>query len=148
MPSKFASGKNAISQCDRCSFRFKLRDLRTLTIKTKQVNIKVCRDCWEQDQPQLQLGMYPVNDPQAVRDPRPDTSYPQSRALLLQVNIGAGVGVSIGVLGLAILPIGFTVFSSGGVSYSPTNTTQSSGGTSYAVAGTVRASDGTEYNPI
>jgi len=25
--------------------------------------------------PQLQLGMYPVNDPQAVRQPRPDTSY-------------------------------------------------------------------------
>lgn len=98
MPSKFASGRAAISQCDRCSFRFKLRDLRKLTIKTKQVDIKVCRACWEQDQPQLQLGMYPVNDPQAVRDPRPDTSYPQSRALLLQVNTGAGVGAGVGVL--------------------------------------------------
>ena len=147
MPSKFAAGRATISQCDRCNFRFKLRDLRTLTIKTKQVNIKVCRDCWEQDQPQLQLGMYPVNDPQAVRDPRPDTSYPQSRALLLQVNAGAGVGMTIGDL-LPRSVTGFTVFSSGGVSYSPTNTTQSSGGTSYAVAGTVRASDGTEYAPV
>ena len=35
----------------------------------------VCPACWEQDQPQLQLGMYPVNDPQAVRNPRPDNSY-------------------------------------------------------------------------
>ena len=26
-------------------------------------------------QPQLQLGMYPVDDPQGVRDPRPDLSY-------------------------------------------------------------------------
>jgi hypothetical protein len=29
-------------------------------------------------QPQLQLGMYPVDDPQALRDPRPDNSYYQS----------------------------------------------------------------------
>jgi len=35
----------------------------------------VCPACWEPDQPQLQLGMYPVNDPQAIRNPRPDTSY-------------------------------------------------------------------------
>jgi hypothetical protein len=73
--SKFASAKNAIAECDRCGFRFKLTQLKTLVIKTKNVNIKVCQTCWEPDQPQLQLGLYPVNDPQAVRDPRPDTSY-------------------------------------------------------------------------
>ena len=75
MPSKFASGKYAIAQCDRCNFRFKLKELKSLTIKTKKVNILVCPECWEPDQPQLQLGMYPVNDPQAVRNPRPDNSY-------------------------------------------------------------------------
>ena len=75
MPNQFSSGKFAISQCDRCGFRFKLKQLRSLTIKTKQVNILVCQECWEQDHPQLRLGMYPVNDPQAVRNPRPDTSY-------------------------------------------------------------------------
>jgi hypothetical protein len=75
MPNQFSSGKFAISQCDRCGFRFKLKQLKKLTIKTKQVNILVCPECWEQDQPQLQLGMYPVNDPQAVRNPRPDTTY-------------------------------------------------------------------------
>jgi hypothetical protein len=75
MPSNFASGKYAIAQCDRCNFRFKLKELKTLVIKTKNVNILVCNECWEPDQPQLQLGMYPVNDPQAVRNPRPDNSY-------------------------------------------------------------------------
>ena len=75
MPSKFASGKYAIAQCDRCNFRFKLKELKSLVIKTKNVNILVCRECYEPDQPQLQLGMYPVNDPQAVRNPRPDNSY-------------------------------------------------------------------------
>jgi hypothetical protein len=75
MPSKFSSGRYSIAQCDRCNFRFKLKELKTLVIKTKNVNILVCRECWEPDQPQLQLGMYPVNDPQAVRNPRPDNSY-------------------------------------------------------------------------
>jgi hypothetical protein len=75
MPNRFASGKYAIAECDRCSFRFKLAVLRNEVVKTKPFKIKVCRACWNPDQPQLQLGMYPVNDPQAVRDPRPDVSY-------------------------------------------------------------------------
>lgn len=75
MSSKFASGKHAIANCDRCGFKFKLKQLRSLVIKTKQVSIKVCSECWEADHPQLQLGMYPVSDPQALRDPRPDRSF-------------------------------------------------------------------------
>lgn len=75
MPNQFSSGKFAIAECDRCGQRFKLKQLKSLTIKTKRVNILVCPECWEPDQPQLQIGMYPVNDPQAVRNPRPDVSY-------------------------------------------------------------------------
>jgi hypothetical protein len=75
MPNRFASGKYAISMCDRCGQQFKLKTLKKLTIKQKQVNILVCHECWEPDQPQLSLGMYPVDDPQALRNPRPDTSY-------------------------------------------------------------------------
>lgn len=84
MPSQFSSGKHAIAECDRCGWRYKLKHLRKLVIKTKNVNILVCQSCWEPDQPQLQLGLYPVNDPQAVRNPRPDTSYYE------QGNNGAG----------------------------------------------------------
>jgi len=78
MANKFSSGKFSIAECDRCGFRYKLKQLKQLVIKTKNVNILVCQSCWEKDQPQLQLGMYPVNDPQAVRNPRPDVSYYQS----------------------------------------------------------------------
>ena len=85
MPTKYASGKNSIAECDRCGQRFKLKELKKLTIKTKQVSIKVCQECWEPDQPQLQLGMYPVNDPQAVREPRPDVSYQVSGQTGLQI---------------------------------------------------------------
>jgi hypothetical protein len=83
---KFASGRWAISQCDRCGFRYKLKELRNLVIKTKNVNILVCPECWEPDQPQLQLGMYPISDPQALRNPRPDNTYLQAGLTGLQVD--------------------------------------------------------------
>lgn len=75
MASKYASGKNSIAECDRCGQRYKLSELKKEVIKTKLFQIKVCPTCWDPDQPQLSLGLYPVNDPQAVREPRPDVSY-------------------------------------------------------------------------
>ena len=60
MAHKYSSGKHAIAECDRCGFRFKLTELRFETVKTKPFKIKVCKQCWNPDQPQLQLGMYPV----------------------------------------------------------------------------------------
>lgn len=84
MSNRFASGKYAIAECDRCAQRYKLKELRTQTLKTKPYKIKVCRNCWDPDHPQLKLGMYPVNDPQAVREPRPDVSYTMSGQTGLQ----------------------------------------------------------------
>jgi hypothetical protein len=81
----FASGKWAIAECDRCGFRYKLKELKKLVIKTKNINLLVCHTCWEPDQPQLQLGMYPVYDPQALRNPRRDNSYLQAGLTGIQV---------------------------------------------------------------
>jgi len=78
MANQFASGKHAIAECDRCGQRYKLSELRKLVIKQQIKDIKVCPNCWDPDQPQLSLGLYPVNDPQALRDPRPDVSYKNS----------------------------------------------------------------------
>ena len=104
MGNRFASGRIAISECDVCGFRYKLKELRELVIKTKNVNILACPECWNPDQPQLQLGMYPVDDPQALRNPRPDfPGYPQSRSLTITVpiitpapNLPTGVGQVLG----------------------------------------------------
>jgi len=86
MSNRFASNKIAIAECDRCGFRYKLRELRNLIVKAKQINLLVCPECWEPDHPQLKLGMFPVDDPQAIRNPRPDfTGYPQSRAQIVPV---------------------------------------------------------------
>jgi len=75
MSSKYSSGKYSIAECDRCGQRYKLSELKKEVIKTKLFQIKVCPTCWDPDQPQLSLGLYPVDDPQAVREPRPDVSY-------------------------------------------------------------------------
>jgi hypothetical protein len=91
VPSKFASGKYAIAECDRCAQRYKLKELRIQILKTKPYRIKVCNTCWDPDQPQLSLGLYPVNDPQAVREPRPDVSYYQSGNSGLQTEVNGGV---------------------------------------------------------
>lgn len=75
MPNKFSSGKFAIAQCDRCNFRYKLKQLKKITIKNTQTNLLVCPTCWEAPHPQSFLGQRPVNDPQAVRDPRSDSGF-------------------------------------------------------------------------
>ena len=75
MGNRFASGKHSIAMCDRCGQQFKLKKLKMEVIKTKLYQLKVCEECWDPDHPQLQLGMYPVDDPQGVRQPRKDTTY-------------------------------------------------------------------------
>ena len=85
MANRFASGKWAIAQCDRCDARFKLKQLKREIIKTKNYELLVCPSCWDPDQPQLQLGMYPVDDPQGLRNPRPDRSYITSGTTGLQI---------------------------------------------------------------
>jgi hypothetical protein len=83
--NRFASGKKAISECDRCGQRFLLKLLRREVIKGKNYDLLVCQECWDPDHPQLHLGEYPVDDPQALRNPRPDRSYVVSGLSGLQI---------------------------------------------------------------
>ena len=93
MGNRFASGKHAISECDRCGQRFKLSVLKTEIIKTKKYDLLVCPECWDPDHPQLQLGMWPVDDPQGLRNPRPDRSYVVSGTNGLQLSPN-GTGIN------------------------------------------------------
>jgi hypothetical protein len=81
MANKFASGKIALGVCDRCGQQFALKSLRPETLKGKLLNNRVCTSCWDADHPQLKLGEVPVNDPQALRNPRPDAGLAASREL-------------------------------------------------------------------
>lgn len=75
MGNRFANGVRAIAICDRCGEQFKLKQLRTEIIKQRKYELLVCSECWDPDQPQLMLGTFPVDDPQALRNPRRDTTY-------------------------------------------------------------------------
>ena len=75
MGNRYASGKKAIAMCDRCGQQFLLKTLKTEIIKQRKYQLLVCHECWDPDQPQLMLGTFPVYDPQALRNPRPDTTY-------------------------------------------------------------------------
>ena len=75
MGNRFASGKKAIAECDRCGQQYKLKLLKTEIIKQRKYELLVCPECWDPDQPQLMLGTFPVDDPQALRNPRRDTTY-------------------------------------------------------------------------
>jgi len=75
MGNRYASGKKAIAMCDRCGQQYKLKVLKTEIIKQRKYQLLVCPECWDPDQPQLMLGTFPVDDPQALRNPRKDTTY-------------------------------------------------------------------------
>ena len=81
MGNRFASGKNAIAQCDRCDQRYMLKVLKKEIIKGRNFDLLVCPQCWDPDHPQLHLGEFPVDDPQGLRNPRPDRSYVSSGIL-------------------------------------------------------------------
>lgn len=102
MSNKYARRSNALAECDRCGFRYKLGQLREIIVKNIPVNILVCPTCWEPSQPQLKLGSFPVEDPQAIRNPRPDfTGYPQSRAQIVPL-FGQQLISTAGVLNVVI----------------------------------------------
>lgn len=79
MADQFASGKHAIAECDRCGRRVRLTELRRQVVAGQYTNLMVCYHCEDVDHPQLQLGKYPVYDPQALRNPRPERNADVSR---------------------------------------------------------------------
>ena len=79
MSQAYAAGKRALGSCDRCGFDYLLKKLRPQVVDLVETGLLVCPECLDKDQPQLQLGRWPVNDPQALRDPRPDAGLTASR---------------------------------------------------------------------
>lgn len=89
--SNFASGKKAIAYCDRCSFEYPYNDLKFEIFNQKRTGYRVCDECLDVDQPQLQLGKYATDDPQALLNPRPDRGLTESRRFSAFDPIGGGV---------------------------------------------------------
>lgn len=72
MSQAFANGKIAWGLCDRCGQRHYLKELTFQVVNQVPTGIRVCSSCNDIDHPQLQLGKFPINDPIALRAPRPD----------------------------------------------------------------------------
>lgn len=106
MGVKYASGRNALGICDRCAGQYMLKDLRADIFDQKPTGFMVCWDCWDEDNPQLQLGRWPVNDPQALRKPRPDTNLPQERDLWGFNPVGNPATAGFGFTGSILFPDG------------------------------------------
>tara|TARA_R110002050_G_scaffold126583_1_gene247333 strand:- start:12 stop:389 length:378 start_codon:yes stop_codon:yes gene_type:complete len=77
----YAKSKYAFGFCDRTGFRYPLNDLVPEYNNGVKTGFLVGRDIKDPDQPQNFLGRLKINDPQSLRNPRPDTSLLESREL-------------------------------------------------------------------
>lgn len=122
MATRFASYKRAFGFCDKCGQRYDLKHLKKYFIMGKLINSKVCPECWDPDHPQNWVGIIGSqkvsNDPQALREPRPDENRNEScsnfaynpvasqqvSTLLNNVRITAFTSVTPGVVIVPPLP--------------------------------------------
>lgn len=81
MTTAYAKGEYAYGFCDRCSWRYPLNELKYEVVNGVRSGSRVCPTCLDQDHPQRFLGRFPVNDPEALKDPRPDKELQASRSL-------------------------------------------------------------------
>tara|TARA_R110002020_G_scaffold76170_6_gene193370 strand:+ start:2701 stop:3045 length:345 start_codon:yes stop_codon:yes gene_type:complete len=88
--ASYVKGKYAFGFCDRTGFRYRLNDLVPQIVNGRPTGWLVGRDVVDEDQPQLQLGRLKMSDPQALRNPRPDRSEPESRKLYAWDPVGGG----------------------------------------------------------
>tara|TARA_R100000664_G_scaffold32649_1_gene47901 strand:+ start:1268 stop:1606 length:339 start_codon:yes stop_codon:yes gene_type:complete len=86
----YASGKYAFGYCDLTGFRYPLKDLVPQIVNGRPTGLRVGKDVVSPDQPQLQLGRLRLDDPQALRDARPDQSLDESRKLFAFDPVGGG----------------------------------------------------------
>ena len=77
----YSSGKYSYGICDKTGFRYATKDLVFEFRNGSKTGLRVGVDVVDPDQPQLQLGRLKVDDPKALRNPRPDRGLDQSRIL-------------------------------------------------------------------
>ena len=88
--SIYASGKYAFGYCDITGFRYKLSDLVPLIRDGRDTGFRVGYDQLDVDNPQYELGRMSITDRQALRNPRPDKNFAESRSLSAFDPVGGG----------------------------------------------------------
>jgi hypothetical protein len=100
MTVRYAKGKLAFGFCDTCGQRYDLKYLNVQIVAGRQTNVKNCPYCLDKDHPQYFVGRVPVNDPQALLNPRPDTAQVESRELWGWNPVGNPAVVATGQVGI------------------------------------------------
>ncbi len=77
----YARASKAFGFCDLTGFRYPLSDLVYEVVNGQRTGFRVGRDVVDQDHPQNFIGRVKANDPQALRDPRPDGARDAANAL-------------------------------------------------------------------
>lgn len=86
MSGQFAVGKKARGICDVCGFAYRLKQLREVVKNRIPTGLRACPKCWDPHHPQDDLGLYRIEDAQALQDPRPDhKELAAVRALRFQI---------------------------------------------------------------
>ena len=91
----YAAGRKSIGICDRCGCREKYVEMKFQVVNSLRTGLRVCRDCLDQDHPQLKLNRVRIDDPQALRYARPEGDREYQRRLLngvFGVSATGGVG--------------------------------------------------------
>ena len=86
----YARASRALGDCDRCGFTYKLNELRYQIEDSKRNGLRVCKECFDEDQPQLKLGELNIVDPQSLYDPRTDRGKAVSTRYFAWDPIGGG----------------------------------------------------------
>jgi len=68
----YAKGKHAFGFCDRTGFRYPIHQLVVEIQNCIPTGFRVGYDVVDPDQPQNFLGRVKINDPQSLRNPRPE----------------------------------------------------------------------------
>ena len=72
----YAKGKYTLGNCDRCGLQYLLNDLKFEVENGFVTKRRTCPECYDPDHPQNFIGRLRINDPQSVKDARPDP-YPE-----------------------------------------------------------------------
>ena len=104
----YAKGKYAFGFCDRTGFRYPLKDLVPEYRNGVKTGFLVGRDIVDPDQPQNFLGRIKINDPQSLRNPRPDTALLASRGIVGFNPVGNPAVIATGSVGRVSVSISET----------------------------------------
>ena len=103
--TEYTAGKKAFGFCDRCGFRYPLKELKVEYANDVRTGLKTCPICYDPDHPQLKVGKNKVEEAFALDHARPDANVEESRKIFAWKPVGGAntqITVEHGVVSVTI----------------------------------------------